>query len=93
MVNASCDFCPNNYRHKPHVGYYKISSGLKASLCVKEGVDLNTICGEHFSDTDISPSGRLKPGANPVFFPRQYTTIHDHSYFAQILGQPEDEGM
>ena len=65
----------------------------KASLCVKEGLDLNIIFGENFSDTDISPSGRLKPGANSVFFPRQWTTFHDHSYFYKILEQPEDEGM
>ena len=91
MVNASC--CPNSYNHKPNAGYYKISSGLKASLCVKERLDLNIICGEHFSDTDISPSGRLKPGTNPVFFPRQCTTFQDHSYFYKILEQPEDEGM
>ena len=91
MVNAS--YCPNSYNHKPNAGYYKISPGFKASLCVKEGLDLNIIFGENFSDTDISPSGRLKPGANSVFFPRQWTTFHDHSYFYKILEQPEDEGM
>ena len=91
MVNAS--YCPNSYIHKPNAGYYKISLGFKASLCVKEGLDLNIIFGENFSDTDISPSGRLKPGANSVFFPRQCTTFHDHSYFYKILEQPEDEGM
>ena len=43
MVNASCDFCNNNYRTNPHIGYFKVTASLKTSLRLQEGAGLNTI--------------------------------------------------
>ena len=37
MVNASCDFCNNNYRTNPHIGYFKVTASLKTSLRLREG--------------------------------------------------------
>ena len=93
MVNATCDFCSNTYRNNPRVGYFKVSSALKSSLCIREGADLNTICGEHFSDGDIADSGRLKPEAKPVFFPRLSTAAHDHPYVSSEDAQDDNAGM
>ena len=93
MVNATCDFCSNTYRKNPNVGYFKVSSALKSSLCIREGADLNTICGEHFSDADIADSGRLRPEAKPVFFPRLSTAAHDHPYVGSEDAQDDNAGM
>ena len=60
---------------------------------VREEADLNTICGDHFAAADIEDSGRLRPGARPVFFPRLLTTVLDHSYYATgALHADVDEG-
>ena len=67
MVNATCDFCSDTYLKNPSVGYFKVLSALKSSLCIREGADPNTICGEHFSDAEIAESRRLRPEAKPVF--------------------------
>ena len=92
MVNARCNFCENTYRRNPGVGYYKVTAALKTSLGLKEGADLNTICGEHFSETDIAESGRLKPVARPVFFPRQLKVSHDHTYHSSNNIEEDIEG-
>ena len=92
MVNASCSFCSNTYRKVPSVGYYKVTANLKSSMCVREGADLNTICGDHFHDCDILESGRLKTDAKPVFFPRLSTACHDHTYCDPEDSQDETEG-
>ena len=91
MVNATCDFCENSYRRNPNVGYFKVTPALKTSLCLREGVGINTICGEHFEEGDISESGRLKKDARPVFFPRQSTASHDHPYFDEHLSEDDSE--
>ena len=93
MVNSTCDFCSNTYRKNPSVGYFKVSSALKSSLRIREGADLNTICGKHFSDTDIAESGRLRPEAKPVFFPRLSTAAHDHPYVSSEDTQDDNAGM
>ena len=36
MVNASCDFCNNNYRTNPHIGYFKVTAYLKTSLRLRD---------------------------------------------------------
>ena len=92
MVNANCDFCSNTYRKHPSVGYFRVFAGLRSSLCIREGADLNTICGDHFAAADIEESGRLRPGARPVFFPRLSTTSLDHSYYATEAQADADEG-
>ena len=92
MVNPSCDFCDNAYRKCPSAGYFKVTPTLKASLCLREGAGLDTICGDHFATTDILASGRLRANARPVFFPRHSTAEHDHPYYDSVLGQPRDEG-
>ena len=81
------------FHNNPRVGYFKVSSALKSSLCIREGADLNTICGEHFSDGDIADSGRLKPEAKPVFFPRLSTAAHDHPYVSSEDAQDDNAGM
>ena len=63
------------------VGYFKLSPALRVSLCIKKGTDLTTICGEHFSDSDLSSS---VPRAKPNFFPRLCTSAHDHPYSSHI---------
>ena len=40
MVNASCDFCSNNYRTNPHIGYFKVTAYLKTSVRLREGAGL-----------------------------------------------------
>ena len=80
MVNAVCSFCDNSYKRNPNVGYYKVTAELRDSLCLKEGADIHTICGEHFREQDISDSGRLNKDARPVFFHRKSTMEHDHDY-------------
>ena len=93
MVNAKCDFCPNSYRKCPNAGYYKLSATLRSSLCLSEGAGINTICGDHFTPSDISDCGRLSPDAKPVFFPRQSSAAHDHPYHDAALSQDESEGI
>ena len=44
--------------------------------------DLNTVCGEHFSDAE---SRRLRPEAKPVFSLRLSTAAHDHPMLAQRM--------
>ena len=90
MVNATCDLC---YRKNPTAGYFKVLSALKSSLCIREGADLKTICGEHFADTDIAESGRLRPEARPVFFTRLSTAAHDHTYVVPGEVQVDNEGI
>ena len=84
MVNASCDFCNNNYRTNPHIGYFKVTASLKTSLRLREGAGLNTICGEHF---DILQSGRVAKDARTVFFLGQSVASHDHNYFCDSTGE------
>ena len=94
MVNATCDFCSNTYRKKKtDVGYFKLSPALRVSLCIKKGTDLNSICGEHFSDSDLSSYGRLIPGAKPKIFYRLCTSAHDHPYSSHISEQQEYGGI
>ena len=78
MVNAVCSFCDNSYKRNPNVGYYKVTAELRDSLCLKEGADIHTICGEHFREQDISDSGRLNKDA--CIFHRKSTMEHDHDY-------------
>jgi hypothetical protein len=85
MVNATCDLC---YRKSPTAGYFKVLSALKSSLCIREGSDLNTICGEHFADTDIAESE-----ARPVFLPRLSTVAHDHPYVVPGEVQGDNKGI
>ena len=92
MVNPTCDFCDNAYRKHPGAGYFKVTPALKSSLCIREGAGLDTICGDHFAETDILESGRLRANARPVFFPRLSTAKHDHPYYEAGLGQHVDEG-
>ena len=92
MVNARCDFCDNSYKINPSAGYFKVTQALKNSLCLKEGADLNTICGEHFSPRDISESGRLLKDARPVFFHRKSVMSLDHSYYSENTNEEADEG-
>ena len=93
MVNAHCDFCSNTYKMCPSVGYFRVSAALRCSLCIREGADLNTICGDHFAAADVGDFGRLWPGPRPVFFPRLLTTVLDHSYYATgALHADVDEG-
>ena len=84
MVNANCDY---TYRKHPSVGYFRVSAALRSSLCIREGADLNTICGDNFAAADIEESGRLRP----VFFPRLSTTSLDHSYYATGAQAGADE--
>jgi hypothetical protein len=93
MVNANCDFCSNTYRKVPGAGYFKVTANLKSSLCIREWADLNTICGDHFKECDISESGRLRAEARPVFFPRLSTAAHDHTYYDPGESQDETEGI
>ena len=92
MVNANCDFCSKTYRKHLSVGYFRVSAGLMSILCIREGADLNTKCGDHFMAADIEESGMLRPGARPVFSPRLSTTSLDHSYYATGAQADADEG-
>ena len=66
-MNANCDY---TYRKHPSVGYFRVSAALRSSLCIREGADLNTICGDNFVAADIEESGRLRPGAEASLFPQ-----------------------
>ena len=82
MPNRACDFCSNDYKTEPSVGYYKLSNFMRIKL------ELNTvradfICGLHFSPSAFSENGRLKPNTIPTFFPSQASFELDHPYFSK----------
>ena len=52
---------------------------------MREALQLNTsqsdfICGEHFVTDCFEPSGKLRAGSLPTFFPRVECLKNDHVY-------------
>ena len=85
MPNRSCDFCLNQYRHEPNVGYYKVTNFMKIKLDMLD-VRADYICGIHFKKDCFLENGRLTPNACPSFFPSKANLSHDHPYFCE--GEP-----
>lgn len=87
MVNKACDFCHNKYRKNKGVGYFQVTRCMRRALGLvntnTEGVQMDYICGLHFSEECFSADGKLKPGSVPTFFPSQAAADHDHSYVRQ----------
>ena len=79
MPNRSCDFCLNDYKKDPNVGYFKFSDYMKIHNDMTE-VKADFICGLHFEDSSFLENGRLKPNALPTFFPSLVNLEHDHPY-------------
>ena len=85
MVNKACDFCHNKYKKNKGVGYFKVTKSMRRALGLvntnTEGVQMDYICGIHFSEECFSEDGKLRSGSIPSFFPSQAAADHDHSYF------------
>ena len=69
MPNRSCDFCLNDYKKEPNVGYFKFSDYMKITLDMTE-VKADLICGLHFDNNSFLKNGRLTFIALPTFFPK-----------------------
>ena len=89
MPNRSCDFCVNDYKKEPNVGYFKFTTFMKIKLEMLD-VEADYICGLHFDESSFLENGRLKPSAVPSFFPSKANLIHDHPY-CSISKQEETE--
>ena len=79
MPNRSCDFCLNDYKKEPNVGYFKFSDYMKIKLDMTE-VKADFICGLHFDKNSFLKNGRLTSTALPTFFPSLVNLEHDHPY-------------
>ena len=89
MPNRNCDFCNNNYKTNPGAGFYKVT------VHMREALQLNTsqsdfICGEHFMTDCFEPSGKLRAGSLPTFFPRVECLRHDHVYSKNCVEEELD---
>ena len=89
MPNRKCDFCSNGYKNKPGVGYYKLIVSMKTALNINS-LHLDFICGDHFDPGCFEPSGKLRAGSLPTFFPRRECLEHDHDY-SKDFGQKDEE--
>lgn len=89
MPNRSCDFCLNDYRKEPSVGYFKFTSFMKIKLDMLD-VEADFICGLHFDQDSFLESGRLRPNAVPTFFPSRENLLHDHPYYSATDGPKHD---
>ena len=95
MVNKACDFCQNKYRKNKDVGYFQVTKTMRSALGLvsTDGVQMDYICGAHFSEKCFSDDGKLRPGSIPTFFPSQAAAEHDHSYFQpDITANAEYDG-
>ena len=90
MPNRSCDFCLNEYRKEPSIGYFKVTEFMRIHLDLLE-VKADYICGIHFDPSSFTQTGRLKPNAIPSFFPSLANLKHDHSYCQGEDGQVHAE--
>ena len=62
---------------------------------MKVALDINSlqfdfICGDHFAPSCFEPTGKLRAGSLPTFFPRRECLKHDHNY-VKDCGQEEEE--
>ena len=89
MPNRSCDFCGNDYKKDPNIGYYKLSEYMKVQLDLTE-VHADFICGLHFDQSSFTENGRLKSKALPSFFP-SYTNLQTDHPYCQVRGHEEDQ--
>ena len=80
MPNRSCDFCDNDYKKDPSVGYFKVTTYMKIKLELTSSANADYICGLHFEPSAFLENGRLKDNAVPTFFPSEAIFKHDHSY-------------
>ena len=80
MPNRSCDFCDNEYKKDPGVGYFKLTTYMKVKLELTSSVNADYICGGHFEPSAFLENGRLKDNAVPTFFPSEAVFKHDHPY-------------
>ena len=52
MPNRSCDFCVNDYKKEPNVGYFKFTTFMKIKLEMLD-VEADYICGLHFDKSSF----------------------------------------
>ena len=86
MVNKACDFCDNKYRKNKEVGYFQVTKSMRNALGFvnTDGVQMDYICGIHFSEECFFEDGKLRPNSIPTFFPSRAAAQHDHSYHQPV---------
>ena len=84
MPNRACDFCPNEYRKNPTVGYFKLTTFMKIKLELTTSLNADFICGLHFEPASFLENGRLRDNAVPTYFPSEATCKHDHPYYSTV---------